>query len=118
MHVTRVYADLDGESHFADIDIPLADSGALGFMSECQPATGVIFRENGPDYDDRHCAPRRQYIVLLDGEIEITTSDDETRRFVGGDVLLVEDTAGKGHRTRQIRPERRRSLFIPLDPED
>ncbi len=119
MHVTRVYADADGESHFDDIDIPLAESGPIGSMSQCMPAHGVIFRENEPGYDfDWHCAPRRQYIVLLDGAIELTVSDGETRRFAGGDVLLVEDTTGKGHQTRHTRPQRRRSLFIPLDSED
>lgn len=119
MQITRIYADAEGESHFAEMEIPLADSGPLGFMSKRLPATGVIFRENEPGYDlDWHCAPRRQYIVLLDGEIEITVSDGEARRFAGGDVLLVEDTTGKGHQTRHTIQERRRSLFIPLDPED
>lgn len=118
MRITRIFADAQGESHFEDRDIPLADGGPLGAMSERMPAHGVIFRENEPGYDlDWHCAPRRQYIVLLDGEIELTVSDGETRRFRGGDVVLVEDTTGKGHRTRHTRPERRRSLFIPLDPE-
>lgn len=119
MQVTQIYADTNGESHFADIDIPLTDGGALGFMSERLPTAAVIFRENEPGYDlDWHCAPRHQYIVLLDGEIEITVSAGETRRFTGGDVLLMGDTAGKGHRTRHTRAQRRRSLFIPLDPEE
>ena len=118
MHITRVYADAGGDSHFADLDIPLTQAGALGAMSELMPADGVIFRENEPDYDlDWHCAPRRQYIVLLDGAIEITVSDGATRSFSGGDVILVEDTAGQGHRTRNIRAERRRSLFIPVPSE-
>jgi hypothetical protein len=51
--------------------------------------------------------------VLLDGEIEICTSTGEKRTF-GGDVLLVEDTTGKGHQTRQLSPGTRRSLFITL----
>lgn len=119
MQVTHVYADANGESHFADLDIPLADGGPIGAMSERLPGHGVIFRETEPGYDlDWHCAPRRQYIVLLDGEIKLTVSDGETRRLAGGDVLLVEDTSGKGHQTRHTRSERRRSLFIPLDPED
>ncbi len=119
MQVTQIYADASGESHFADVDIPLADGGALGFLSEQLPAAGVIFRENEAGYDlDWHRAPRLQYIVLLDGEIEITVSAGETRRFAGGDVLLVKDITGKGHQTRHTRPQRRRSLFIPLDPKE
>jgi uncharacterized cupin superfamily protein len=68
-----------------------------------------------PEYDfDWHPAPQRQYIVLLDGEIEITVADGEARRFRGGDVLLVEDTKGRGHRTRTVDKRPRRSIFITL----
>ena len=117
MHVTRIHADDDGESHFTDIDVPLVEETRIGRMSTRQAASGLIFRENDADYDlDWHCAPRRQYIVMLDGEVEITVSDGESRRFRGGDVVLVEDVTGKGHRSRHVRAEPRRSLFIPLDP--
>ena len=51
---------------------------------------------------------------MLDGEIEIETSDGETRRFSGGDILLVEDVDGRGHRTRTVNNQPRRSLFLPL----
>ena len=116
MRVTRISTGADGETHFSDIDIPLADGGTIGRLSEIVPATGVIFRETPADYDyDWHPAPRRQYIVLLDGEIEITVGDGERRRFRGGDVLLVEDTTGRGHRTRTLDGRVRRSLFIVLD---
>lgn len=115
MRITRVYASLDGESHFVDVEIPLRDAGEIGMLSDAVPARQVIFRENTPDYDyDWHHAPRRQYIVLLDGHIEIEVSDGEKRQFRGGDVLLVEDTSGRGHRTRTVDGNRRRSLFITL----
>ena len=75
------------------------------------------FRENDSGYDyDWHHAPQRQLIVLLDGEIEIETSFGERRRFRGGEIILVEDTHGAGHRTRSITSGPRRSLFIPLPP--
>ena len=116
MHVTRVFTGADGDTHFGDIEVPLTDAGTIGRLSETIPATGVVFRETPPDYDyDWHPAPRRQYIVLLDGAIEITVGDGETRRFNGGDVLLVEDTTGRGHRTRTINGRSRRSIFIALD---
>lgn len=116
MKVTRVYADAAGDSHFDEIDIPLKDGGTIGRLSERHPVGSIIFRENDADYDyDWHCAPQRQYIVLLDGEIEIETSLGEKRRFSGGDILLVEDVTGHGHRTRTINDQPRRSLFITLD---
>jgi len=115
MQITRVYATPDGASHFEDVEIPLRDAGAIGMLSDGVPARHVIFRENAPDYDyDWHHAPQRQYIVLLDGEIEIEVSGGERRRFRGGDVLLMEDTSGQGHRTRTVDGRRRRSIFITL----
>ena len=116
MKVTRVFADAAGESHFDTLDIELEDHGPIGRLSERQPVGSVIFRENDADYDfDWHNAPQRQYIVLLDGEIEIETSDGDKRRFRGGDVVLVEDVDGRGHRTRTVNDQPRRSLFLPLD---
>jgi len=116
MKITRLYASDDGESHFEDIDIPLKDAGEIGRLSERVPVKNIIFRENDPSYDyDWHHAPQRQYIVLLDGEIEIETSGGEKRAFKGGDIILVEDTSGRGHRTRTTNNRPRRSIFIILD---
>ncbi len=114
--ITSIYTDEQGESRFREIEIPLQDAGMIGRLSEIMPASGVIFRENKPDYDwDFHNTPRRQYLIMLDGEIEIETSGGEKRRFCGGDILLLEDTTGKGHRTRHIKQQIRRSVFIPLE---
>jgi hypothetical protein len=113
--ITRLYSDKKGESRFQDIEIPLKGMGEIGALSEGIPAGDIIFREVEPAYDyDFHNAPQRQYIILLDGEIEIETSLGEKRNFGPGEVLLVEDTEGKGHKTRNLKPERRRSVFITL----
>ncbi len=116
MEITRLISDAQGESRFETIEISLKDAGMIGKLSELFPASGIIFRENSLDYDwDFHNTPRRQYVILLDGEIEIETSSGEQRRFVGGDIILLEDTTGKGHRTRNIQRKIRRSLFITLE---
>jgi len=115
MTITRIHATTDGESHFDEVEVRLHSAGDLGMLSEAAPALAVVFRETDPDYDyDWHNAPDRQYIVLLDGAIEIEVSDGERRQFRGGDVILVEDTSGKGHRTRTTDGRRRRSMFITL----
>lgn len=115
MKITRVYATPDGESHCDDVEIPLRDGGEIGQLSDPVPASRVVFREDPPDNDHEwHLAPRRQYIVLLEGHVEIQTSDGQYRRFQGGDVLLVEDTYGKGHRTRTTDGQRRRSVIVVL----
>jgi len=50
----------------------------------------------------------------LDGEIEIETSLGKKRTFKGGEILLMEDTEGKGHKTRNIQNIERKSIFITL----
>ena len=113
--VTRLYSDSSGESHFEDVEVHLTEAGMIGSLSEEIPAKNIIFRTVNPSYDwDFHNAPQRQYIILLDGEIEIETSLGDKRTFKAGDVLLVEDTSGKGHKTKNIIPAVRKSVFITL----
>jgi len=117
MRITRVHATEDGGSAFQDVEVELRDAGPIGRLSEWIPADAFALRENDPDYDwDWHCAPARQLIVLLDGAIEIEVTSGEKRAFSGGDVLLVEDTTGRGHRTRTTDGRSRRSVFVRLAP--
>ena len=103
MKVTRVYADEHGESHFADLDVALRDGGPIGHLSEEIPAKAVIFRRNDPGYDyDWHIAPRRQYIFVLSGAMEIGSGDGTMRRFGPGDVVLADDLTGTGDITRSV----------------
>ena len=111
--ITKIYSDANGNSHFENVEIPLKEAGSIGKLSDAVSATGVIFREVVPSYDwDFHTAPQKQYIILLDGGIEIETSLGVKRIFNAGEVLLVEDTTGKGHKTRNIQPIKRKSIFI------
>ncbi|HEX8547371.1 MAG TPA: hypothetical protein VF691_10450 [Cytophagaceae bacterium] len=113
--VVKIYSDADGHSHFEDVSIPLKEAGQIGLLSDRWPAEDVIFRIVEPTYDyDFHTAPQKQFIILLDGEIEIETSLGEKRIFKGGEVLLMEDTEGHGHRTRNLTAARRKSIFIKI----
>jgi hypothetical protein len=115
LRITRIGVTPEGGSRFEAMDVELTDAGEIGRLSEPFMASSVIFRENDRSYDyDWHPAPRRQFIVLLDGEIEVEVTSGEKRRFTGGDVVLVEDTTGTGHRTRTVGGQSRRSIFIPL----
>ncbi|MGB3544165.1 hypothetical protein [Rubrivirga sp.] len=122
--LTRVVATERGGTRFVDAAVPLSPHGIIGRMSETAPASTVRFRETDDDYDwDYHPAPARQLILLMDGTIEITCAErdaaglvleDETRSFGPGEVLLVEDTTGHGHATRQTSAGPRRSVFVTL----
>src|SRR5260370_20654594 len=85
-------------------------------LSKRMLATGIIFRETASDYAlDWHPAPRRQYIIKLDGGVEITASDGEKRTIGAGEVFLVEDITGKGHLSKPVCGHIRHSIFIRID---
>ena len=116
MKVTRIYTGADNESHFEDIEIDLKDLGMIGRISTLESATGIVFRETEGDYAfEFHNAPRRQYVINLDAAVELETGDG-TKRILGpGEVLLAEDTTGRGHRSRAVDGRPRRSIFVTLD---
>lgn len=115
MKLHRIYTGEDNHTHFGTITIDLNDQGEIGCLSDRFPAESVIFRTNEGTYDfDFHHAPQRQLIVLLEGEIESENILGETRRYKAGDIVLVEDTWGSGHKTKSIDGQHRRSLFIPV----
>lgn len=115
MKVTHLYTGADGESHFEDIDIPVEGIGAEK-LSETMRATGVIFRETTGGYNlDWHPAPRRQFVINLEGQVELVVPDG-TKRILGpGDILLAEDTTGRGHISRAVNNQPRKSIYVPLD---
>lgn len=116
MKITRLFTGPDGESHFEDVEVELFDAGPIGSLSEKVAASGVIFRYTDEEYDFRwHNAPCRQYVVMLDGAVEIEVGDGTRRVFRGGDILLAEDVDGRGHVSRAVDGLPRRSLFIPLE---
>ncbi len=116
LRVTRLYTGSDGQSHFEDTEVELDDRGEIGWLSARHPASGVIFRHTDGDYDfDWHNAPQRQYIVILDGGLDIEIGDGSHRQFGPGDILLAEDVDGQGHISRAIDGQPRRSLFITID---
>lgn len=116
MQITRIYTDTDGRSRFEDIDVPLPIVSEIGRMSDRAPATGVVFRENDETYDlDWHPAPARQYVITLQGQVEVQAGDGTKRIFGPGDIMLAEDTTGQGHRSRYLSGNPRKSVFITLD---
>ena len=114
MKIVRLFTGADNESHFEDIDVELNFVGHMQ-ASELQPAHGIIFRSAPATHlSNYHPAPRRQYVITLAGQVEIETGDGTIRRFGAGDVMLADDTTGRGHITRVVGGQARHYVFIPL----
>ena len=116
MRIHNLYNGDDGQSHFRDLEVDWVSESPGGKLSERLPATGIIFRQVAASYDlDWHPAPRRQYIINLDAGVQITASDGEARIIAAGEVILVEDTSGKGHLSKAVDAEIRHCIFVPID---
>ena len=63
---------------------------------------------------DWHPAPRRQYVITLEGQTEIGLGDGTKRILNPGDVLLADDLTGRGHTTAVYGDKPRVSVAIPI----
>jgi hypothetical protein len=102
----RFYSDASGESHQDEVEVKQSLSSAAPpapplLVSTFNPASqwGFFSAPLGW-FGDWHPAPARQFMVLLTGELEAMTSDGSVLCMRSGDLLLLEDTWGKGHKSR------------------
>lgn len=103
MHVHNLYCDADGQSHFREIEIELSEPMLGGVLSKPQAVSTLMFRQIPSGvFLDWHNPPRRLYAVYLDGRVQTTASDGEARVLGAGEVMLVEDTTGKGHQAKTL----------------
>ncbi len=121
MKYTRLYADDAGVTHFQDMDveqvsIDFAPPAPPIFVSQPIEATRTLFMRFPAGWEgDWHPAPKRQFGIILSGRFEITAGDGESRIFDAGSVRLLEDTTGKGHRSRVVGDEDVLNVSIQLD---
>jgi hypothetical protein len=104
----RIVADEKGCSHFEKQRVGLAShdyappAPALN-TSAPQPAEKAVFLELPVGwYGDWHPTPVRQWLILMTGECEFEAGDGERALCRAGDVILLDDTTGPGHRTLVI----------------
>lgn len=110
MGISRLYTGADGRSHLEDLD-----PAAHPELTTLQATKGIVFRTSPPGYfSDWHNAPRRQYVITLEGEVEIGLEDGTVHRFGAGHATLAEDLTGKGHTTRVVGSKPRLTATIHL----
>src|SRR5262245_17549 len=96
MGTFRLYTGADGQSQVEPIDLARMTDWTKGLAT-----TQIAFREDPVGrFLDWHPAPRRQFVIILSGQLEIGLGDGSKHIFGPGDARLVEDTTGKGHTTK------------------
>lgn len=120
MQYVRIFADADGESHFAEAEVDLVPTNfappATPFdVSSPISASQFVFVHLPAGWvGDWHPAPRVQYWLQFTGEIEVGVSDGSIRRFSPGDIGLLEDISGKGHSTKVIGTTEVMAAFVQV----
>lgn len=119
----HIYADADGESHLADIEMPMTDlpqtiHGNSGRRSDpISSETLTIVSFEGPTPKPIFAPPPDARIgIVLRGELVLETSDGAVTRLGAGDMYLVEDTHGKGHRNYVVAHEVVLMALIKISP--
>jgi quercetin dioxygenase-like cupin family protein len=98
MAIFRLYTGSDGQSHLEEQSI-----NAHPILAEERKTVHIQFRELAANaFMDWHPAPRRQYVILLSGQLELGFKDGTTKRVSPGDATLADDTTGPGHTTRVV----------------
>src|SRR5262249_2148333 len=114
-----VYADEKGESHFSEMEIAMSGSqlvpGHTIQMSTPALAVNIQFLTFPAGVsNDWHPAPARQFVISLDRTFEIETTDGQRPPVQPSSVIFVEDTWGKGHKTRSLGDRPGTLIFVPL----
>lgn len=110
MSIFRLYTGSDGQSRIEEQTL-----SARPALAQPQAAAHVEFGELPPGtFMDWHPAPRRQYVIVLAGQLEIGFKDGTARRMNPGDATLAEDLTGSGHTTRVVSATPAVTAVVPL----
>ncbi|MBI2785516.1 MAG: hypothetical protein HYX60_04075 [Legionella longbeachae] len=110
---TILLTDKDGNSYFKEATEEL-NPAKVGFTSHMIPTHNVFFGKGPNKEQDWHNPAQKLFIIILSGVMQIETSHGEIKNFSPGDILLVKDLTGKGHKTRTLNGESVNYLAIPL----
>ncbi len=113
MALFRLYTGADGKSHVEPIALDKAPDWGKGVAT-----TQIAFREDPVGrFLDWHPAPRRQFVIILSGQLEIGLGDGSKHLFGPGNARLVEDTTGQGHTTKVHGNQPCLTATIPLQQQ-
>jgi hypothetical protein len=111
MNYFRLYAEKGGNTRFAEVELPIGEPDHRPpapplFVSHAYDASGLQFVRLPAGWTGEALhPPSRQFVIGVEGHVEVTAGDGEKRSIGPGSCLLMEDIEGKGHRIH-VRPGR------------
>ena len=112
----------DGRARFRDQVLPLTEGSPAARLSALQASGGCQFRHSPVGFrSDFHCTTTPQWLVVLQGRMEIGLQDGSSRVFGPGQCFYSNDTlppgaafdpSVHGHCSRQLGDEPLVTLFV------
>jgi quercetin dioxygenase-like cupin family protein len=113
----RIWTGDDGDSHFEEGVIALAEGDRGDSLAEAVGAVKVSFQQTGSGGSYAwHQDPEPRFVITLSGVLEFETRAGETFVIRPGDILLAQDNTGTGHRWKLLGEEPWRRVYVVYQP--
>lgn len=120
--LAELYTDSDGRAKFRELRMNLNDGAAAARLSPLKQGAGHQFRSSPVGFRSSfHCTTTPQWLVVLQGAMEIGLQDGSSRIFRAGQSFYSNDTMPTdavfdenlhGHWSRQLGEEELVTLFV------
>jgi hypothetical protein len=125
LHLPELFTDTDGRAKFRDIPVALTEGSPAAMLSRLAPSGGFQFRQSPVGFRSQfHCTTTQQWLIVMQGAMEIGLQDGTSRVFKAGQCFYSNDTlpAGAefdaklhGHWSRQVGDEPLVTVFVRSD---
>lgn len=115
--VTVLFTGNDNLTHFRKESWILKDFaiGANATQTEFKEADSIgVLRLEAGTFFDWHPAPRKQFVLVISGRIEIKAGDGENKIFDPGKILIAADDLGRGHQTQVLDNQPAVIICVPI----
>ncbi|MGP1516965.1 MAG: hypothetical protein ACTTJV_05025 [Ottowia sp.] len=122
LHLPELFTDADGLARWRTHRLPLDQGSLAAALSAPAAAQLMQWRASPVGFaSDFHCTGQPQWLIVLQGVMEIGLRDGSWRRFGPGQCFYSNDTlppgqsfdpARHGHRSRQAGPQPLHTLFV------
>jgi hypothetical protein len=108
MQIVAIISGSDGHSRFEVREVlPIKVVEGEVRLSKSVACSSLLIHEFDAHFvNDWHNPPYPQYVVVLEGELQIQLEDSSVKNFKSGEIFLAADTMGRGHRTVAVRAGR------------
>ncbi|WP_028601577.1 hypothetical protein [Ottowia thiooxydans] len=117
-----LYTDAEGRARWRDDITPLTEGTPAARLSPLQASGGMQWRQSPIGFkSDFHCTTTPQWLVVIQGRMEIGLQDGSKRVFGPGEFFYSDDTLPPGqtfnplvhgHCSRQVGDDPLVTLFV------